>query len=196
MATSSIMCALDQVGFAGDAPQAFACPTFPAEYVAARWFAAYTSPRHEKRVVQQMEGHGMHCFLPLYKSVRRWRDRRKQLELPLFPGYVFVRMAIQDRLHVVRLPGVVQLVSFNHRPVALPDAEIEALRQGLAGNVCVQPHPFLKVGRRVRVHSGPMAGTEGILVRKKDKSRVVLSIELIQRSVAMEVDETDIAPLG
>ena len=189
------MCALDQ-GFAREAAQSIPGPAFLPDYVQARWFAAYTSPRHEKRVVLHMEGHGMHCFLPLYKSVRRWKDRRKQLELPLFPGYVFVRMAIRDRAQVVRLPGVVHLVSFSGQPVALPDAEIEALRQGLAGNVCVQPHPFLKVGRRVRVHSGPMAGTEGILVRKKDKFRVVLSIELIQRSVAMEVDETDIAPLG
>ena len=121
---------------------------------------------------------------------------RKPSSWSLFPGYVFVRIAMQDRLQVLRLPGVVQLVSSSGQPVALPDAEIDALRCGLAGNVCVQPHPFLKVGRRVRVHSGPMTGMEGILVRKKDKFRVVLSIELIQRSVAMEVDETDIEPAG
>ena len=190
------MSASSQTGFAAEHTPVFLEPAFTEACLEAQWFAAYTSARHEKRVVLQMEGHGVHCFLPLYKSVRRWKDRRKELELPLFPGYVFVRIAMQDRLQVLRLPGVVQLVRSSGQPVALPDAEIDALRCGLAGNVCVQPHPFLKVGRRVRVHSGPMTGMEGILVRKKDKFRVVLSIELIQRSVAMEVDETDIEPAG
>jgi len=168
---------------------------FPSEYLSSRWYAAYTSPRHEKRVAQQMEGRQIHCFLPLYKSVRRWKDRRKQLELPLFPGYVFVHMALKDRLQVLQLPGVVQFVNFNGKPAPLPDAEIEALRNGLARNLCAEPHPYLKIGRRVRVHSGPIAGLEGILVRRKDKFRVVLSIHLIQRSVAVEVDEAEIEPV-
>src|SRR5207245_6541953 len=124
---------------------------FPSEYLSSRWYAAYTSPRHEKRVAQQMEGRQIHCFLPLYKSVHRWKDRRKQLELPLFPAYVFVHMALKDRLQVLRLPGVVQLVSFKGKPAALPDGEIEALRGRLIRNVHVEPHPYLKIGRRVRV---------------------------------------------
>jgi transcription antitermination factor NusG len=188
------MFASSQIGSTTTPAKYFPGPAFPSEYVEVRWFAVYTSPRHEKRVALQMEAHEMHCFLPLYKSVRRWKDRRKQLDLPLFPGYVFVRTTLRDRLQVLRLPGVVQLVSFNGKPAALPEAEIEALCQGLARNLCVEPHPLLRVGRRVRVHSGPMAGLEGILVRKKDNLRVVLTIELIQRSVAMEVDEADIEP--
>ena len=141
-----------------------------------------------------MEGQRIDCFLPLYKSIRRWKDRRKQLDLPLFPGYIFVHIALRDRLQVLQLPGVVQLVSFSGKPAALPDAEIEALRNGLARNLRAEPHPYLTVGRRVRVRSGSVAGLEGILVRRKQKFRVVLSIELIQRSVAIEVDEADIEP--
>jgi transcription elongation factor/antiterminator RfaH len=170
-------------------------PELPPDYLQTRWYAAYTNPRHEKRVGQQMEGRRIDCFVPLYKSIRRWKDRRKQLELPLFPGYVFVHMALKDRLQVLRLPGVVQLVSFNGRPAALPDIEIEALRERLIRNVHAEPHPYLKIGKRVRVHSGPIAGLEGILVRRKDKFRVVISIHMIQRSIAVEVDESEIEPL-
>jgi transcription antitermination factor NusG len=166
----------------------------PEEYLWPRWYAAYTAPRHEKYVTQQMDGRRIDCFLPLYRSVRRWKDRRMQVELPLFPGYVFVHMALRDRVQVLQLPGVVQLVSFSGKPAALPDAEIEALRNGLAGNFCAEPHPYLTVGRRVRVRTGSVAGLEGILLRRKQKFRVVLSIQLIQRSVAIEVDEADIEP--
>jgi transcription antitermination factor NusG len=127
--------------------------------------------------------------------MRRWKDRRIQLELALFPGYVFVHIALRDRLQVLQLPGVVQLVSFGGKPAALPDAEVEALRNGLARNLCAEPHPYLTVGRRVRVRAGSVAGLEGILLRRKQKFRVVLSIQLIQRSVAIEVDEADIEPL-
>jgi len=165
------------------------------EYLQARWYAAYTAPRHEKRVTQQMDERQIHCFLPLYRSVRRWKDRRKQLDLPLFPGYVFVHLPLRDRLRVLQLPGVVQLVSFCGKPAALPDADIEALRNGLEGNVRAEPHPYLAVGRRVRVRSGAVAGMEGILVRRKRKFRVVLSMDLIQRAIAIEVDEADIEPL-
>jgi transcription antitermination factor NusG len=166
-----------------------------AEYFQARWYAAYTAPRHEKRVTQQMDERRIDCFLPLYRSLRRWKDRSKQLDLPLFPGYVFVHLALQDRLQVLQMPGVVQLVSFCGVPAALPDADIEGLRSGLSGDVHAEPHPYLAAGRRVRVRSGAVAGMEGILVRRKHKFRVVLSISLIQRAVAIEVDEADIEPL-
>jgi transcription antitermination factor NusG len=161
-----------------------------------RWYAAYTNARHERRVAQQMRERDIEYFLPLYRSVRNWKDRRKELEMPLFPGYVFVRFGARDRLRVVTSPGVVQLVSFGGMPVPLSDAELEALRKGLSCRARLEPHPYLKVGRRVRVHGGPMAGVEGILVRRKEKFRVVLSIELIQRSVAVEVHESEIEPLA
>jgi transcription antitermination factor NusG len=159
-----------------------------------RWYALYTCPRHEKRVVQQIEQQRISCFLPLYRSVRRWKDRRKELELALFPGYVFVRIALQDRLRVLQLASVVRFVSFNGHPVPLPPVEMEALMSGLTSGVRAEPHPYLTVGRRVKVKHGPLAGSQGILVRRKDKFRVVLSLDLIMRSVAVEVDEADIEP--
>jgi len=158
------------------------------------WYALYTCPRHEKRVAQQIEQHRIACFLPIYRSVRRWKDRRKELELALFPGYVFVRIALPDRLRVLQLAGAVRFVSFNGHPVPLPNGEMESLMSGLSSGVRAEPHPYLQVGRRVQVRSGPLAGAQGILIRRKDKFRVVLSLDLIMRSVAVEVDESDIEP--
>jgi transcription elongation factor/antiterminator RfaH len=169
-------------------------PELPAEYTEARWYAVYTNPRHEKRVEQQMCHRGVECFLPVYRSVRRWRDRRKELELPLFPGYVFVHLALKERRHILQFPGVIEFVRCGARPAALPESEIETLKNGLH-YACAQPHPYLRLGRRVRVHSGPLAGLEGILSRRKDKLRVVVCIELIHRSIAVEVDEDVIEPI-
>jgi transcription antitermination factor NusG len=159
------------------------------------WYALYTCPRHEKSVAYQIEQRRIACFLPLYRSIRRWKDRRKELELALFPGYVFVRMALQERLRVLQIASVVHFVSVNGQPVALPESEIESLRDRLRGGVHAEPHPYLTVGRRVRVRSGPLAGTQGILLRRKEKCRLILSLNLIMRSVAVEVDEADVEPL-
>ncbi len=159
---------------------------------AENWYAIYTCPRHEKCVAEQVEQRSFPCFLPLYRSVRRWKDRRKELELTLFPGYVFVRMALTSKLLVLQLPGVVRIVSFNGKPAALPTAEIEALRTRWSSELKVEPHPYLRAGRRVRVHSGPMQGLEGIVLRRKDRCRVIFSIDLIMRSLAVEVDEADL----
>jgi transcription antitermination factor NusG len=159
------------------------------------WYAIYTCPRHEKRVAEQVEQRSLSCFLPLYRSVRRWKDRRKELELVLFPGYVFVRMALASKLLVLRLPGVVRLVSFNGQPVTLPTAEVEALQTRWSTDLKAEPHPYLRAGDRVRVHNGPLRGLEGIIVRRKDCCRVIFSIDLIMRSVAVEVDEADLEAL-
>ena len=159
------------------------------------WYALYTCARHEKRVAEQIERRQVSCYLPLYRSVRRWKDRRKVLELALFPGYVFVRMSLSNKLKVLEVPGVVQFVSFDGRPAALPAEEIEALRNRLSSEAKIEPHPYLRAGRKVRVRSGPFQGLEGIIVRRKDRCRLVFSIDLIQRSLAIEVDEADIEPI-
>src|SRR5579863_9076448 len=164
--------------------------------VELNWYALYTCPRHEKTVAQQIEERSIACFLPLYRSVRRWKDRRKELELALFPGYVFVHLALQDKMRVLQLPSVVRLVSFNGQPAVLPEGEIEGLRQRLARGGCAQPHPYLTVGRRVRVCAGPMQGLEGIIIRRKERCRVVFSLDLIMRSVAVEVDESEVEPVA
>jgi transcription antitermination factor NusG len=159
------------------------------------WYAAYTCPRHEKCVAQQLISRQIGSFLPLYSSVRRWKDRRRRIDLPLFPSYIFVQMTERNRLDILRLPGIVQLVSFQGKPAVIAPVEIEALRRGSTGSVVVQPHPYLKEGRRVRIISGPLAGTEGIYVRRKQQTRLVISISLIQRSVAMEIGEADVEPI-
>jgi len=164
----------------------------PEEHCVSRWYAAYTSANHEKSVAQQLGAREVEHFLPLYESLRRWKDRRVRLQLPLFPGYVFVRMALRDRLKVQQVPGVARLVGFDGTPAALPEEEIELLRASLASGVRAEPHPFLKIGRRVRVRSGPMQGLEGILKRRKGESRLVVSVELIQRAMAVEIDEADV----
>jgi transcription antitermination factor NusG len=167
-----------------------------AAYCEKRWYAAYTSANHEKRVAEQLRVRLVEHFLPLYESVRRWKDRRVTLQMPLFPGYVFVRMALRDGLQVRQVPGVAHLVGFDGSPAALPDEEILALRASFRGELRAEPHPYLSVGRRVQVSRGPMAGMQGILLQRKGKLRVVISIALIRRSVAVEMDEADLQPLG
>jgi transcription antitermination factor NusG len=162
----------------------------PSELI-ARWYVLCTMARHEKQVAAQLSGRGIDCFLPLYEEVHRWKDRRKTVSLPLFPGYVFVRIPLMERLRVQVLPSVLRLVGFGGPPVALDDREVEWLRNGLSA-LHAEPHPFLKVGQTVRVKNGPLAGAEGILSRYRDRFRVVLSMDLIQQSVAVEMDLCDL----
>lgn len=159
------------------------------------WYAVHTRSRHEKKVADQLGQKAVEYFLPLYDAVHRWKDRRKTVQLPLFPGYIFVRIALREKLRVLELAGVVRLVGFKGVPVALPDPEIASLKAGLEAKLKAEPHPYLKVGKPVRVVRGPLAGREGILVRKKDKLRLVLSVDLIMRSMAVEVDAADVEPL-
>jgi len=164
----------------------------PPAYREQRWYAAYTSANHEKRVAEQLGTREMEFFLPAYASVRWWKDRRVTLQMPLFPGYVFVRMALRNRLQVQQVPGVAHLVGFDGTPAALPDEEIEALRASLESGVRAEPHPYLAAGRRVRLKSGPLTGMQGILLRRKGNFRIVISIELIQRSLVLHVDAADV----
>lgn len=159
------------------------------------WYAACTRPNHEKRVALQLEERRIEAFLPTYQSIRRWKDRKKLLELPLFPSYIFVQLDAQNRLDLLRLPGVLGLVTFRGLPAAVETKEIENLRHGLSNRTAVHPHPYLKQGRRVRVRCGAMAGVEGVFVRSRDRARVVLSISLLQRSIAVDIDEADVEPV-
>jgi transcription antitermination factor NusG len=164
----------------------------PVEFFEPHWYAAYTCAKHEKRVAEQLTQRSLENFLPQYESVRRWKDRRVRLQLPLFPGYVFVRLALRDRLRVLETPSVVRLVGFNGQPAALPDKEIEALRVCAAAQLHTEPYSYLTVGRRVRIKSGPLTDLEGVLVRRKNTLRVVLSLDLIARSAAVEIDAVDV----
>ncbi len=169
-------------------------PSLPVEYFQPRWYAAYTCARHEKRVAEQLQQRSVELFLPLYETVHRWRNGRARVTLPLFPGYVFVHIALKDRLRVLEIPSVVRLVGFNGHPMPLAELEIQSIQTCLARNFRLEPHPYLRPGRRVRVKSGPLQGLEGTVLRKKNRFRIVISFELIMRSVAVEIDDFVLEP--
>jgi transcription antitermination factor NusG len=156
------------------------------------WYAAYTCPRHEKLVERHLSGRSIENYLPVYRARQQWKDRRKLVEFPLFPGYVFVRFDLRDRLRVLDVPGIVQIVSFNGLPAPLSDAEISRLRIGLGQCNEIRPYPYgtLTIGRHVRITNGPFSGLEGTLVRRKGNFHVILSVELIRRSLLVDVDIT------
>ncbi len=151
------------------------------------WYALYTSHQHERMIARSLTSRGYEVFLPLYEEVRQWSDRRKRLMVPLFPCYVFVKACLERRVNILVTPGVHGFVSFDNHPAPIPPAEIEDLRR-IVGLARIEPHPFLRCGDAVRVRYGPFQGIEGILVRKKGRTRLVLSVELLQKSAAIEID--------
>jgi len=154
----------------------------------SHWFALYTRHQHEKTIAWALRSKGFETFLPLYTTIRRRKDRSKRLSLPLFPCYVFLRGDLRRRLDIVTIPGVHNIVSTGCQPAGISEAEIDPIRQMVASRMGVEPHPFMRYGDRVRIKSGPLEGLEGILVRKKSQFRLVVSIEMLQKSVAVEVD--------
>lgn len=161
----------------------------------ALWYAAYTSARHEKSVAEHLRQREIECFLPLYESMRRWNNGRHLVQLPLFPSYVFVRMGVRDKLNVLQVPGLAQLVTFGGAPAVLPDAEIATLRSALGAGVTAKPYKYLSAGTRVEISHGPLQGLRGILLRHQGQFRVVLSVEMIMRSIVVEIEASDIMAL-
>lgn len=159
------------------------------------WCAVYTRHQHEKAVSETLAAKGFEVFLPLYESTRRWKDRKMVLSLPLFPCYVFVRGAIERRLPVLTTAGVHMIISNGERVATVPDAEIEAIRRTVEGHFRVEPHPFLRCGERVRVVRGSLEGVEGVLTRKKNLYRLVISVQMLAQSVAVEIDAADVVPV-
>lgn len=152
------------------------------------WYVLYTRHQHEKMVAQILAGKGFETFLPLYESVRRWKDRSKLLSLPLFPCYVFLKGGIERRLDIMTTPGIHALVSNAGQPAVIPSTEIEAILRVAESGTRAEPHPFLKCGDRMRIKSGPLAGIEGIVLKKKNIYRLVLSVEMLGKSAAVEID--------
>jgi transcription antitermination factor NusG len=165
-------------------------------YVDSGWWALYTRHQHEKVVADMLSAKGFEVFLPLFESIRRWKDRSKVLSLPLFPCYVFVRGGLHRRLQVVTTPGVHMVLSSGENVAIIPELEIEAIRKTVDGSYRVEPYPFLKCGERVRVIRGSLEGVEGVLVRKKNMYRLVLSVDMLAQSVAVEIDAADVEPVG
>jgi len=158
----------------------------------AGWWALYTRHQHEKVIADMLSAKGFEVFLPLYESKRQWKDRTKTLSMPLFPCYVFVRGGLHRRLEVMTTPGVHTILHHGESVAIIPEAEIHALRTTVEGSFQVEPYPFLKCGERVRVKWGPLVGVEGVLVRKKNQYRLVLSVDMLAQSVAVEIDAADV----
>lgn len=156
------------------------------------WWVLYTRHQHEKSVTEMLSAKGFEVFLPLYESTRRWKDRSKTLSLPLFPCYVFVRGRFDRRLEAVTTPGVHMILTSGKRVALIPETEIQAIRNIVAKPTRVEPHQFLKCGERVRVTRGCLEGIEGILLRNKNLYRLVVSVNMLAQSVAVEIDASDV----
>jgi transcription antitermination factor NusG len=161
------------------------------------WYAVHTRARHERVVVQRLMEQGVTTFLPLVTEVHRWSDRRKSVELPLFGCYVFVRLAstVEERLRVLRIDGVFKFVGARGLGTPIAAAQIDAVRTLIGQQLPWSTHPFLQVGQRVRVRGGALDGVEGILVARNDDNTLVVSIDAIQRSLAVRIQGYDVEPV-
>ena len=161
-----------------------------------QWFAAYTFSCHEKRVAEHLSMRHIEYFLPIYKKISHWKNGLCMLiESPLFPGYVFVKIDCKDRVRVLELPGVHSIVGSGRKPTPLPFEEIEGLRRGMH-LVNAKPHPTIKSGEKVVIRRGPLEGMSGIVVRQKNCTRIILTVDLIMKSIAVEVDDQDLEVVG
>jgi transcription antitermination factor NusG len=161
----------------------------------AAWYALTVKPRHERTAARNLRSRGLEGFAPACRVRRRWCDRIKEIETPLFPGYVFCRFSFADRMQVLNTPGVTSVVGFGKEPAVVPDEEIEAVRAVAASGLAAQPWPYLRAGQRVRIEQGCLEGVVGILLREKDSCRVLVSVEILRRSVAVEIDRALLSPL-
>jgi transcription antitermination factor NusG len=163
---------------------------------APNWYALFTRHQHEKSVAFALSNKSHEVYLPLYRSVRRWQDRAKALWLPLFPCYVFIREGMDRQLQILTTPGVINIVKWGGRPAIVPKTQLDAIRQIVESCPNVETHPYLQSGDRVRVKSGPLMGLEGILTRKKGVARLVVSMEMLGRSAAVEIDGLNVERIG
>lgn len=155
------------------------------------WYAVYTRSRHEKKVAAALNDRGIDVFLPLRSVINRWKDRRKELQLPLFGGYLFVRIAPEMRVPVLKVGGVVRFVGNAAGPVPVPEEQIEGIRKLVDSGLLYDPYPYLKEGMTIMIKRGPLKGVEGILIEKRKKHLLVLSVDLIQQSAALEINISD-----
>ena len=160
------------------------------------WYAIHTRSRHEKVVRDQLAAKGVTHLLPLWRKRSVWKDRIKMIDVPLFSGYLFAYFSLQDKLQVLTTVGVVRIVGINGQPVPIPQEQIDAVRTMVEQRLRYDPHPYLTEGMRVRVKRGVLAGAEGILIAKRAHYRLIISVDLIQRSVAVDIDSADVEPLG
>jgi transcription antitermination factor NusG len=171
-------------------------PLESTEILVYPWYALWVRSRHEKTVAEVLTGKGFDTFLPVYRSRRRWSDRIQEVDLPLIPGYVFCRFDIHNRLPVLTTPGMVHIIGSGKTPQPVDEIEMQSLITAVRAGVHLQLWPFLKIGQRVVIEEGPLRSLEGVLVTTKGKDQLILSVSLLQRSVAVAVDRRWIRPLG
>jgi transcription antitermination factor NusG len=159
------------------------------------WFALQVRSRYENIVTAHLSGKGYEYFLPLYKCRRRWSDRFKEIECPLFPGYVFCRLNPLNRLPILMIPGVSLIVGMGKTPIPIDEAEIAAIQSAVKSGLPSQPCPFVQIGQRVRIEHGPLCGLEGVLLDFRGRHRLVLSVTLLQRSIAVQVEDAWVTPI-
>ena len=160
------------------------------------WFAVQTKTTHEKRVAYLLNYQAYECFLPLYKSRRCWSDRTKEVQLPLFPGYMFCRFNVHTRSPILKTPSVIGIAGIGGKPIAIDDEEIVAIQRIHGSGLGVSPHPFLQIGHRVRIQGGSLDGLEGIIEDVRRRNRLIVSVSLLQRSVAVEIDNGWVTPIS
>jgi transcription antitermination factor NusG len=162
-----------------------------SDFTTGNWYAVYTRSRHEKKVAAHLEEKSVHVFLPLRSVVNRWKDRRKEVQLPLFSGYLFVNISQEQRIRVLQTNGVVKFVGNGDGMDPVPEEQILSIQKLVESGLKYDPYPYLKEGMQVRVVRGPLKGTEGILIDKRKKHLLVLSVDMIQQSAALQVDVSD-----
>ncbi len=172
----------------------------PGEYdrlVHSAWYALYTRSRHEKKLLSELTDRSIDVFLPMREVLSRWKDRKKRIWLPLFPGYIFVRQVDtpENRFRVLNLPGAVRFVGHEGHAERIPDDQIDAVRRFLETKIAIDPYPYIRVGQRVEIIAGPLKGIQGILVQKKGRFRFVLRVDLIRQAVSIEIDASDVRPI-
>jgi transcriptional antiterminator NusG len=167
----------------------------PGQITGLHWYALRTRSRHEKLVRDQLAQQGIEPLLPTVKRLSQWKDRKKEVEVPLFSGYCFVRFTSDQKLPVLKTVGVVDIVGGGQRPEPIPDEEITAIQTLIASVLPYDPHPYLQEGMKVEVIRGPLQGLQGILLRKEKRHRLILGVRLIQQAAAVEIDTADVVPI-
>ena len=172
--------------------------TYGGGAMSLQWYGVYTSCRHEQKVYERLVEKSIHAFLPKMEVWSRRKDRKKKLQRPLFPGYLFVNIDLDPYIHleIIKTPGVAYILSNNGKPTPIPENQIVSLQKLLKNDVLIKPYPYLKIGQKVRIVDGPLAGCEGILQRTKpNKHRLIISIDLLKQSVSAEIHEADVEPI-
>ena len=154
------------------------------------WYIAYTLPRHEKAVAHRLGTQDIASYLPLYSEVRHWKHRKIEVELPLFPGYVFVRMLLADKSRILSHPGIIRLLSVNGNTAVFPDEDMLNLKSSLA-RWNAKPYPFLVSGKRIRIKSGPFAGLDGTIVRRNGRRKLIVTLDMINSSMLLDLDAAE-----